>query len=179
MPWCFYTAELRRRLFSLRSDQFCVDLRLCNKVRAVKAGEASPITAGMKVAPVAADVECPPTSHRANEYVVDVAHGACDFISAVDTPVRLGNERLVPHAQLRIRRPISAKPTSLHLRRARAGAGTSRFGRRGAELKDWVAGIRDGRSYCTDGYTHLFDFTVNDLGSASGPTAMKMPAPVT
>jgi hypothetical protein len=29
---------------------------------------------------------------------------------------------------------------------------------------DWVHGIRDGRTYCTDGLTHLFDYQVNGLG---------------
>jgi hypothetical protein len=29
---------------------------------------------------------------------------------------------------------------------------------------DWVLGVKDGRSYCCDGLTHLIDFKVNDLG---------------
>ncbi len=28
----------------------------------------------------------------------------------------------------------------------------------------WVERLRDGRSYCCDGLSHLFDFTVNGLG---------------
>jgi hypothetical protein len=28
----------------------------------------------------------------------------------------------------------------------------------------WIRGIRDGRSYCSDGLSHLFDFEINGLG---------------
>jgi len=28
----------------------------------------------------------------------------------------------------------------------------------------WVLGVKQGRSYCSDGQTHLFDFTINGLG---------------
>ena len=39
----------------------------------------------------------------ANEFIVDVTHPeTVDFISAGDTPVRLGAEHLVPHAQRRL-----------------------------------------------------------------------------
>ena len=31
------------------------------------------------------------------------------------------------------------------------------------DFDHWVDGVRDGRSYCCDGLTHLFDFQVNGL----------------
>jgi hypothetical protein len=32
------------------------------------------------------------------------------------------------------------------------------------DYDQWAYGIRDGRSYCSDGLSHLFDFSVNGLG---------------
>lgn len=32
------------------------------------------------------------------------------------------------------------------------------------EFDAWVDGVRDGRSYCGDGLSHLFDFAVNGVG---------------
>ena len=61
----------------------------------------------------------------ANEYIVDVVHDVCDFISAVDTPVDLGAEHLVSHAQLRLHGADQRRDRlPLHLRRqGRPGPG--------------------------------------------------------
>lgn len=32
------------------------------------------------------------------------------------------------------------------------------------DYDDWVLGVKDGRSYCGDGLSHIFDFAVNGLG---------------
>jgi hypothetical protein len=50
----------------------------------------------------------------ANEYIVTVTHpDAVDFISTVDTPVAVGAQYLVPHAESRAFAPGSAaRPTS-------------------------------------------------------------------
>ncbi len=37
-------------------------------------------------------------------------------------------------------------------------------GRRPLTYDAWADGLRDGRSYCSDGHSHLFDFTVGGLG---------------
>src|SRR5690606_5085780 len=37
-------------------------------------------------------------------------------------------------------------------------------GKQKLTFDDWVFGLRDGRSYCSDGLTHLIDFRVNGLG---------------
>ena len=31
-------------------------------------------------------------------------------------------------------------------------------------MNPWVFGVRDGRSYCGDGLSHLIDFEINGLG---------------
>jgi hypothetical protein len=103
----------------------------------------------------------------ANEYVVDVVHDACDFISAVDTPsvweLNIWYHTLNCGYTCR----ISGETDFPCIYGDKVG-----LGRAYVELpKDqpldydrWVHGIRDGRSYCCDGLCHLYDFTVDGLG---------------
>ncbi len=103
----------------------------------------------------------------ANEYIVDVVHDACDFISAVDTPAiwelniwyhtlncgytcRISGETDFPC--IYGERSGWAAPTSSCPRTSRSITTAGSYG------------MRDGRSYCCDGLSHLFDFTVNGLG---------------
>ncbi len=103
----------------------------------------------------------------ANEYVVDVAHGACDFISAVDTPAvwelniwyhtlncgytcRISGETDFPC--------IYGERVGLGRAYVKLDPGTP------LSFDAWVDAIRDGRSYCSDGLSHLIDFQVNGLG---------------
>ena len=102
----------------------------------------------------------------ANEYIVDVVHGACDFISAVDTPIiwelSIWYHTLNCGYQCR----ISGETDFPCIYGERVG-----LGRAYVKLADgepltydaWVRGIRDGRSYCTDGLSHLLDFQVAGL----------------
>ncbi len=102
----------------------------------------------------------------ANEYVVDVVHDVCDFISAVDTPAvwelnvwyhtlncgyacRISGETDFPciyGERVGLGRVYVKLPTDQPL-----------------SYDPWVNGIRDGRTYCSDGLSHLIDFQVNDL----------------
>lgn len=103
----------------------------------------------------------------ANEYVVDVVHDVCDFISAVDTPsvweLNVWYHTLNCGYECR----ISGETDFPCIYGERVG-----LGRAYVKLdKDtplnydaWADGIRDGRSYCSDGLGHLIDFKVNDLG---------------
>ena len=102
----------------------------------------------------------------ANEYIVDVVHDACDFISAVDTPsiweLNIWYHTLNCGYTCR----ISGETDFPCIYGDRVG-----LGRVYVDLEDqplsyesWIAGIRDGRSYCSDGLSHLFDFHINGLG---------------
>lgn len=103
----------------------------------------------------------------ANEYIVDVVHGACDFISAVDTPAiwELNIWYHTLNAGYTCR--ISGETDFPCIYGERVG-----LGRAYVKLPDgqplnydaWVEGIRDGRSYCCDGLSHLIDFEINGLG---------------
>lgn len=105
----------------------------------------------------------------ANEYIVDVVHGACDFISAVDTPViwelNIWYHTLNTGYQCR----ISGETDFPCIYGERVGLGRSYVKLdkpKDAPLNydDWVYGLRDGRSYVCDGLSHLFDFKVGGLG---------------
>ncbi len=103
----------------------------------------------------------------ANEYIVDVTHGACDFISAVDTPsvweLNIWYHTLNCGYTCR----ISGETDFPCIYGERVGLGRAyvKLDQKGPlDYDNWVRGIKDGRSYCCDGLSHLVDFKVNDLG---------------
>ncbi len=103
----------------------------------------------------------------ANEYIVDVTHGVCDFISAVDTPsvweLNIWYHTLNCGYTCR----ISGETDFPCIYGDRVGLGRAYVKLNKDTPLDydaWVRGILDGRSYCSDGLTHLIDFRVNGLG---------------
>lgn len=103
----------------------------------------------------------------ANEYVVDVVHDSCDFISAVDTPsiweLNIWYHTLNCGYTCR----ISGETDFPCIYGDRVGLGRiyiKATDGKALDYDDWVYGIRDGRSYCCDGLSHLIDFEVNGLG---------------
>ena len=103
----------------------------------------------------------------ANEYIVDVVHDAVDFISAVDTPSVWELNIWYHTLNCGFTCPISGETDFPCIYGERVG-----LGRAYVKLDDdqplnfdnWVNAIRDGRSYCSDGLSHLYDFQVNGLG---------------
>ncbi len=103
----------------------------------------------------------------ANEYVVDVVHDVCDFISAVDTPIIWELNVWYHTLNCGYTCRISGETDFPCIYGDRVG-----LGRVYVKLDEgqpltyekWIHGIRDGRSYCSDGLSHLYDFTVNGLG---------------
>ena len=103
----------------------------------------------------------------ANEYIVDVTHDACDFISAVDTPAVWELNIWYHTLNCGFTTRISGETDFPCIYGERVGLGRAYVKLPPDEPLDfdaWVEGIRDGRSYCCDGLTHLFDFKVNGLG---------------
>ncbi|HEY1600171.1 MAG TPA: CehA/McbA family metallohydrolase [Pirellulales bacterium] len=105
----------------------------------------------------------------ANEYIVDVVHDACDFISAVDTPFVWEMNIWYHTLNCGYTCRISGETDFPCIYGERVGLGRAYVKLKGSadqplNYDEWALGIRDGRSYCTDGLAHLFDFTVNDLG---------------
>ena len=101
----------------------------------------------------------------ANEYVVTVAHDVCDFISAVDTPVVWELNVWYHTLNCGFRAKISGETDFPCIYGDKVG-----LGRIYVKLDDneplnfdnWVHGLKDGRSYCGDGMSHIFDFKVNN-----------------
>ncbi|MCG3197031.1 MAG: hypothetical protein GHCLOJNM_01514 [bacterium] len=102
----------------------------------------------------------------ANEYIVDVVHGAVDFISAVDTPIIWELSIWYHTLNCGFRARISGETDFPCIYGERVGLGRSyvRMPEGPIDYDLWANGIRDGRSYVSDGKTHLLDFSVNGLG---------------
>jgi hypothetical protein len=103
----------------------------------------------------------------ANEYVVDVVHGACDFISTVDTPAVWELNVWYHTLNCGYTCRISGETDFPCIYGERVGLGRVYVKSNDGgpvDYDSWVEGVRDGRSYVSDGLSHLFDFKVNDLG---------------
>lgn len=99
----------------------------------------------------------------ANEYIVDTVHGACDFISAVDTPAVWELNIWYHTLNCGMTTRISGETDFPCIYGERVGLGRAYVKLKSNESLDydrWADGIRDGRSYCSEGLTHLFDYTV-------------------
>ncbi len=102
----------------------------------------------------------------ANEYIVTVAHDVCDFISAVDTPAIWELNIWYHTLNCGFRARISGETDFPCIYGDRVGLGRI-YVKLPPEQKltfdDWVLGVKDGRSYCGDGRSHIFDLKVNDV----------------
>ena len=106
----------------------------------------------------------------ANEYVVDVVHGACDFISSVDTPIIWELAIWYHTLNCGYTCRISGETDFPCIYGDRVGLGRvyvkldSKPSAQKLNYDEWVFGLRDGRSYCGDGLSHLYDFSINGFG---------------
>jgi len=102
----------------------------------------------------------------ANEYIVSATNGLCDFISAVDTPATWELNIWYHTLNCGMTTPISGETDFPCIYDSKVG-----LGRIYVKLDDdqplsfeaWVKGLKDGRSYCTDGMSHLADFSINGV----------------
>ena len=100
----------------------------------------------------------------ANEYIVDVVHDVCDFISAVDTPIVWELNPWYHTLNCGFTCRISGETDFPCIYDDNVGLGRSYI-----KLKDkldydqWVKGLKDGRSYVSDGLSHLYDFKANNV----------------
>jgi hypothetical protein len=101
----------------------------------------------------------------ANEYVVDVSQGMCDFISTVDTPAVWELNVWYHTLNCGYRCRISGETDFPCIYGERVGLGRSYVHLGGKlDFDAWTEGIKQGRCYVSDGKSHLMDFTVNRLG---------------
>ncbi|HEX7312472.1 MAG TPA: CehA/McbA family metallohydrolase [Pyrinomonadaceae bacterium] len=100
----------------------------------------------------------------ANEYIVDVTHDAVDFISAVDTPAVWELNVWYHTLNSGFRTRIAGETDFPCIYGERVGMGRSYVQLDGRlDYDAWVKGLREGRSYVSDGRSHLLDFKVEDL----------------
>ena len=112
----------------------------------------------------------------ANEFIVDVTHGAVDFISALDTPFvhELNIWYHVLNCGYRTR--ISGETDFPCITDERVGGGRSYVKLDGPLSYDgWCEGVRSGRSYVSDGYGHLMDLTANGQALGTGGSELTLP----
>ncbi len=117
----------------------------------------------------------------ANEYIVDVVHDAVDFISAVDTPAPWELNIWYHTLNCGYRTRISGETDFPCIYDEKVG-----LGRVYVKLDDgkldfdrWVEGIKLGRSYVSDGKSHLVDFQVDDVAVGEGKSERTLAEPGT
>ena len=102
----------------------------------------------------------------ANEYIVTVTHDVCDFISAVDTPSIWELNIWYHTLNCGYRARISGETDFPCIYGDKVGLGRIYVKLlEGEELNfdNWIQGVKEGRSYCGDGLSHILDFKVNDV----------------
>lgn len=103
----------------------------------------------------------------ANEYVVTTAHDVCHFISAVDTPAIWELNVWYHTLNCGMTSRISGETDFPCIYGDRVGLGriyVQLDDKQELTYENWVAGLRDGRSYCGDGLSHVLDFKVDGHG---------------
>jgi hypothetical protein len=114
----------------------------------------------------------------ANEYVVDVTHDAVDFISAADTPAVWELNVWYHTLNSGFRTRIAGETDFPCIYGERVGMGRSYVQLGGAlDYDAWVRGLREGRSYVSDGRSHLLDFKVDGLAVGTRGGELRLDAP--
>jgi hypothetical protein len=117
----------------------------------------------------------------ANEYIVDVVHDAVDFISSVDTPAPWELNIWYHTLNCGFRTKISGETDFPCIYGERVGLGRVYVKLPDGQLDfdQWCEGIKQGRSYVSDGHSHLINFQVNDIGVGESGSELKLSAPAT
>jgi hypothetical protein len=114
----------------------------------------------------------------ANEYIVDVAHDAVDFISNADTPFLFEWNIWYHTLNCGFRTRVSGETDFPCMSDGRVGAGRSYVHLPQALTYDaWCAGVRDGRCYVSDGFSHLMDFTANGVAMGTNGSELRLAQP--
>ena len=126
----------------------------------------------------------------ANEYIVDVTHElpgadgklspAVDFMSTVDTPYPWELNIWYHTLNVGFRTRISGETDFPCIYSERVGLGRSyvKLPEKWS-YEDWCEGIRAGRNYVSDGFSHLLDFQVNDVKVGEKGSELRLAAPGT
>ena len=112
----------------------------------------------------------------ANEYIVDVTHpGAVDFISTMDTPYPWELNIWYHTLNVGFRTRISGETDFPCITDARVGQGRVYAKLDGPlSYSAWLEGLGAGRSYVSDGRSHLMDFRVDNVQVGEGASELKL-----
>src|SRR5205085_6853682 len=114
----------------------------------------------------------------AQEICVTTAQGLCDFVSAMDT-ARIPEWNCWYHLMnCGFPLKVSGETDFPCMSGARVGQGRVyvQLGKiRKLDFTAWCEGLAKGRSYVSDGFAHVFDFSVNEI--RPGTTDMLLSAP--
>jgi hypothetical protein len=116
----------------------------------------------------------------ANEFIVDVAHDAVDFISTVDTPFVWELNVWYHTLNCGFRTRISGETDFPCIYGERVGLGRVYVNlQEKLDYEAWVDGVLHGRSYVSDGKSHLMDFRANDVLVGTSGSELKLSRPET
>ncbi|MBM1105905.1 CehA/McbA family metallohydrolase [Aurantibacter crassamenti] len=118
----------------------------------------------------------------ANEYIVAATHGLVDFISTMDTPPSWELNIWYHMLNNNFRTRISGETDFPCMSDTKVAHGRSYVKLEGElNFDSWVEGLKQGKSYCSEGNSHLFDFKVNDvvLGENGSELKLKSPSKIT
>jgi hypothetical protein len=124
----------------------------------------------------------------ANEYIVDVTHElpgpdgkpspAVDFMSTVDTPFPWELNIWYHTLNVGFRTRISGETDFPCIYGERVGLGRSYVKLPDKwNYEEWCEGIRAGRNYVSDGFSHLFNFQVEHTRMGENGSELRLPAP--
>ncbi len=117
----------------------------------------------------------------ANEYIVDVTHpDTVDFISAVDTPYAWELNIWYHTLNVGFRTRIAGETDFPCIYDGRVGIGRT-YAKLDGPLSyaAWLDGLKSGRSYVSDGKTHLMDFRVNGVEVGTNGSELRLPGAAT
>lgn len=112
----------------------------------------------------------------ANEYIVDVTHpDAVDFISTMDTPYTWELNIWYHTLNVGFRTRVSGETDFPCITDARVGQGRAYAKVDGAlGYSAWLDSLRAGRSYVSDGRSHLMDFNVNGVEVGTNASEVRL-----
>ncbi len=117
----------------------------------------------------------------AMEICVSVAHGACDFISAMDTP-RIAEWNMWYHLlNCGFALKVSGETDFPCMSGERVGQGRVyvQLGKqKQLDFAAWCDGLARGRSYVSDGFAHALAFKVNGIAPGFGDVRLDAPGEV-
>jgi hypothetical protein len=111
----------------------------------------------------------------ANEYVVTVTHNVVDFYSAGDTPAPAELNMWYHTLNCGFRTRLSGETDFPCISDERVGRARIYAKLEKLDFSDYMDAIKKGKSYVSDGYSHLIDFSINNTALGDGDSEVKVP----